>query len=278
MAQPHIIHRLTLCPSPTVLMTESAWLLVFRGRKVLVREEETIRFPLASELEGWDALPAVRQYLGAFGGRACYGVQVSAEEPPSDAMSFRDLRSLPVSGCEEELCTLAVTALHLLNWSAGTRFCGRCGGAMRDKSDERARVCPDCGNVVYPRISPAIIVAVHRGDELLLAHNNSFRDGTYSVIAGFVEPGETLEDCARREIREETGIRVRNLRYFGSQPWPYPDSLMLAFTAEYDGGEVRADGVEIGRAGWFRVGNLPPIPAAHTIAGRMIRSFIEQLR
>lgn len=278
MTHPQPFRRLTFCPSPTVLMIQSAWLLVFRGRQVLMKEEEKLRFPLESELERWDALPAARSYLGEFGGHACYGVRLAAAESPTDAMSFRDLRALSVSGCEEELCILAGTALHLLNWSADTRLCGRCGGVMREKSDERARICPDCGNIVYPRISPAIIVAVHRGDELLLAHNNSFRDGTYSVIAGFVEPGETLEDCARREIREETGVRVRNLRYFGSQPWPYPDSLMLAFTAEYDGGEVQADGVEIGRAGWFRADSLPPIPAAHTIAGRMIRSFIEQLR
>jgi NAD+ diphosphatase len=130
--------------------------------------------------------------------------------------------------------------------------------------------------VFYPRISPAIIVAVTRDDEILLAHNNNFKQNRYSVIAGFVEPGETFEDCVKREVMEEVNVKVKNIKYFSSQPWPFPDSLMIAFTAEYDEGEIRPDGIEIGDAGWYKRDNLPEVPTNTSVAGRLIQWFLNQ--
>ena len=157
------------------------------------------------------------------------------------------------------------------------KFCGRCGTVTRQKEDEQGRVCPSCHQVYYPKISPAIITAVVKEDKLLLARGVNFPDKEmFSVLAGFVEPQETLEDCVRREIFEESGIRVDHIRYFASQPWPFPDSLMIGFTAEYAGGEIQIDEQEIADAGWFSADNLPKIPEKHVLAGMLIRWFIER--
>jgi NAD+ diphosphatase len=129
------------------------------------------------------------------------------------------------------------------------------------------------GLLNYPRLSPAVIVAVERGNRILLARARRFTAAMYSVIAGFVEPGETLEECVRREVMEETGIRIRAIRYFGSQPWPFPDSLMIGFTAEYESGELLIDGTELVDAGWFAAGELPTIPGPISIARRLIDAF-----
>ena len=144
---------------------------------------------------------------------------------------------------EEELIWIAGRANQLVDWSRNHQFCGQCGHPTEDKSEERAKICPACGLVNYPRLSPAVIMAVVRGDRLLLASNKRFKSGFYSVLAGFVEPGETLEECVAREIKEEVGISVKNIRYFGSQPWPFPNSLMVGFLADYAGGEIKADPV-----------------------------------
>jgi NAD+ diphosphatase len=146
---------------------------------------------------------------------------------------------------------------------------------MEDKTDERAKTCPACGLNSYPRLSPAVIVAVVKDDKLLLATSPRFRSSFWSVLAGFVEPGETLEDCVVREVEEEVGITVRNVRYFGSQPWPFPDSLMLGFTAEYAKGEIKTDGMEIVEADWFGADNLPNVPPSVSIARRLIDWFVE---
>src|SRR5271157_1821576 len=131
---------------------------------------------------------------------------------------------------------------------------------MSNHDHERARLCEKCGYIAYPRISPAVIVAVVREGKLLLARASRFRTNFYSVLAGFVEPGESAEECLKREVMEETGIKVKNIKYFGSQPWPFPDSLMLAYTAEYVSGEIKVDGREILEAGWYKPGEFPVMP------------------
>jgi NAD+ diphosphatase len=161
-----------------------------------------------------------------------------------------------------------------VHWHRNHRFCGRCGSPTQDHPEDRAKICPSCGLINHPRVSPAIIVAVVKDRQLLLAHSTRFQAKFYSVLAGFVEPGETLEDCVHREVFEEVGVRVRNIRYFGSQPWPFPDSLMVAFTAEYAGGEIRVDSVEIADAGWFSAGGLPAIPPRISIARKLIDWFV----
>ena len=140
---------------------------------------------------------------------------------------------------------------------------------------ERAQVCPQCGLTAFPRLSPAIIVCIRRGEQILLARNHRFPPGRFSVLAGFVEPGETLEEAVAREVREEVGIRVRDIRYFGSQPWPFPNSLMLGFTAEYAEGELVVDESELAEAHWFTRDNLPDLPPPISIARRLIEDFLE---
>jgi NAD+ diphosphatase len=146
---------------------------------------------------------------------------------------------------------------------------------MVDKADERAKVCTACGWVVFPRMSPAVIVAVTRGERILLARSPRFPEKFYSVLAGFVEPGESLEECVQREVKEEVGLELKHIRYVGSQPWPFPNSLMIGFTADYAGGEMTIDGLEIVEADWFRADDLPRIPPRPTIARQLIDGFVE---
>jgi NAD+ diphosphatase len=173
----------------------------------------------------------------------------------------------------DEVIWIAGRANQLLYWHRTHVYCGQCGRETEDKADERAKICPDCGHVSYPRLSPAVIVAIVRGNRILLARNRRFKGSFYSVLAGFVEPGESLEECIRREIREEVGLRVKNIRYFGSQPWPFPDSLMIGFIADYAAGEIRVDGSEILDAGWFSKNRLPGIPPKISIARQLIDWF-----
>jgi NAD+ diphosphatase len=140
----------------------------------------------------------------------------------------------------------------------------------------RAKECESCGRLEFPRLSPAIIVSVEKDDRLLLARSARFPGEFFSVLAGFVEPGESLEEAVRREVMEETGIRVKDISYFGSQPWPFPESLMIGFTARYESGEIEIDGEEIVEAGWYRASELPKIPGPVSIARKLIDAFVEK--
>ncbi|MGI9623701.1 MAG: NAD(+) diphosphatase [Acidimicrobiales bacterium] len=168
-------------------------------------------------------------------------------------------------------------ATQLLAWYRDHQFCGRCGGRTEMASGERAMRCPVDGYSAYPRLSPAVIVLVERDDgRALLGRSGRWDTPMYSTLAGFVEPGETLEDTVKREIREEVGVEVTDINYFGSQPWPFPNSLMLGFTAMWAGGDIRVDDDEIVDAQWFRHDDLPLIPPHLSIARRLIDAWIER--
>jgi NAD+ diphosphatase len=173
----------------------------------------------------------------------------------------------------------ALRGIALLRWLEGARFCGACGSPLEDKEagseDYGGRACTSCGRLHFPRISPAVIVLIRKGPRALLAHNARFRPGFFGLIAGFVEAGETLEEAAIREAREEAGIEIANLRYVKSQPWPFPDSLMLAFTADWVSGEARPDGVEIGELRWCLPTELPEIPPKGSVARYLIDEFVK---
>jgi NAD+ diphosphatase len=174
----------------------------------------------------------------------------------------------------EEAFIEAGRAHQLMDWYGETNFCGRCGKRMADHETDAARTCKSCGLTVYPTLSPAIIVAIEREGKLLLARSPNFPKGRYSVLAGFVEPGETLEQAVQREVYEEVSVRVRDIRYFGSQPWPFPHSLMVGFTAAWDSGEIEIDPVEIGEAGWFAPEEFPEIPPSISISRKLIEDFL----
>jgi NAD+ diphosphatase len=189
---------------------------------------------------------------------------------------FRDLRQL-YAILDTSLHAVAGRAVQIVEWDRTHQYCGACGEATVTRTSERSRECPRCRLVVYPRLAPAVMGLVRRERSLLLARSPRFPEGMYSALAGFVEPGETLEQCLEREIDEETGIRVRNARYFASQPWPFPNSLMIAFFADYVAGEIRADGVEIVDAQWFDVEDLPRLPAKISVARRLIDAAIGEM-
>lgn len=179
---------------------------------------------------------------------------------------------------DDESLAIAMRGVQMLEWDRTHRFCGACGTPTVHAAGERAKRCPACGLTVYPRISPAMMVLVTRGDELLLGRGINFPAGRYSALAGFLEAGETIEECVSREVREETNVDVRGLHYFGSQSWPFPNSLMIAFTAEYAGGEVRPDPAELADARWFPIDALPQLPPRLSIARALIDATVARIR
>ena len=187
-----------------------------------------------------------------------------------------DLREMFATMTPEEI-KAASRARELEEWKATNRFCGKCGTEMRPHANpaERAYVCPACGYAAYPKISPAVIVLVTRGDAVLLQRNSHYKTANWSLVAGFVDPGENLEEAVRREIREEASIEVGELRYVASQTWPFPSNIMIGFRAEYASGELRADGDEVIESGWFRRDELPEIPRKGSIARMMIDRWRE---
>lgn len=199
-----------------------------------------------------------------------------ADQPEPEGWEWRPLRAA-ITGLPEESWRGAARAMAFLNWRRVTKFCGRCGGRNSDLSTEPARQCEVCGALTYPRVSPAILVAVIRDGKLLLARNALNTTGTWSVLAGFVEPGESFEECAQREIREEVGIEVSIEKYLGSQPWPFPDQLMLGFSASWKSGELKPDQKEIAEADWFAPDDHPPIPMKGSLSRRVIDMAFEKI-
>ena len=250
----------------------------FHGDELLIHESAAaVSLP---EFVNFDALGlpyASMHYLGSLGEQPCFAVDLEEVEPLPEGMALTGLRRL-FGAISEELFQIGGRAFQVLNWDRTHRFCGRCGSATNYHDTDRARECPQCKLLSFPRVSPAMIVLVQKGHEFLLARNARFPGKRYSIIAGFVEPGETLEETVHREIKEEVGIDVRDVRYFGSQPWPFPHSLMVGFTAQYAGGEIVVDGEEIVDAGWYSPGNLPELPDGISISRRIIDWFLEQHR
>jgi len=218
-------------------------------------------------------LPILAEHgLGHFDGDAVYllELQYPAEMP---GCGWQSLRHFMLQGDADSFRMLGY-ATQIGTWARQHRFCGSCGRPMQAVPGERAMHCPPCELRHYPRLSPSMIVLVTRGDELLLARSPRFVPGVYSTLAGFVEAGESVEQCVVREVREEVGVEVGRLQYIGSQGWPFPHSLMLGFHAEYAGGEIRMQVDEIEDAQWFNVHQLPPLPASRSIARYLIDLYV----
>lgn len=250
-------------------MTDPSYWILRCDKQLLILDEPTgLPFPQATLESMGNPLHAVE--VGLWQGVSCRAADIERlpEMPGAKLLSLRDV--FPLAG--EAAFALAGRAVQLLDWQAQHRFCGRCGAATARLAHEHAMQCPQCALVVYPRISPAVMVLVRHGKKLLLARSPRFKPGVFSALAGFVEPGETLEQCAAREVREEVGVEITNLRYFGSQPWPFPNSLMVAFFADYAGGAITPDPAEIEAADWFELDALPLLPEPLSISRRLIEA------
>lgn len=216
-------------------------------------------------------------FIGIVDGEAWWGVDVPRGDDPSDGASI-DLRAFHGRSPEHHWLA-AGRAVQIVEWARTHRFCGRCGEPTEVVAGERAMRCPRCALLSFPRLSPAMITLVTRGEpgpdqEALLARGVQWTVPMFSCLAGFVEPGESLESAVVREVHEEVGITVRDPRYFGSQPWPFPNSLMVGFRANYESGEIVCDPTEIAEAAWFRRHELPMVPPAISIARKLIDAWL----
>lgn len=256
-------------------LSEPAWWFVFQGDHLLVQAHaQGVAPPCMRRLEQLGLAESARHYLGTLDGVHCLVVDAGGDQPPP-GLEAAHLFGLH-GRMEDDLWLLAGRAFQILEWDRKHRFCGRCGTPTEARDSERARRCPECGLTVFPRLTPAMMALVRRGPQLLLARSPRFPQGFYSVLAGFAEPGETMEACVRREVYEEVGLEVANIRYFGSQSWPFPHSLMMAYVADYAGGELRVDEQELEHADWFDVDNLPRVPGRMSIAGHLIEWFVRE--
>jgi NAD+ diphosphatase len=267
---------------------------VFKGDRLLVElgppSPKPSDDPRVAVRPSWARLPLQKNnnilwfeptrtlYLGRLSGTACWAAEASTDaSAPPPGFAWEGLRAL-FSVLEDAHFALAGRAIQLLDWDRNHLYCGRCGVPTEAKTEERARACPACRLSVYPRISPAVMALVRREGEILLGRSPHFPPGMYSALAGFVEPGETLEQCLAREVEEEVGVRVSRIRYFASQPWPFPNSLMIAFICDWESGEIRPQAGEIEDAKWFKVLQLPKLPSRISIARRLIDGAVEEMR
>lgn len=242
---------------------------IFRGNELLLREEG-VGFPdsLACSFMGLGSETMQPVWLSPDCEHHCLHVSHDTEAPAGFA--FLKLRA--VLAQLGEYGSLASRAFQVSEWVRTHRYCGVCATPMQQSKKELCFHCPACGFSAYPRVSPAMMVLVKRGDEILLARHSAYAQARYTALAGFVEAGENIEEAIHREVLEEVGLHVKDLRYFGSQSWPFPHSLMIAYTAEYDGGELRIQEDELDDARWFGPGDfLPSIPSLESIAGRLVR-------
>jgi len=265
---------------PPAAPPERALWFVFRGVELLVTAPPSVALPHWTHPNTLGMMPRRTQYIGVLDAIHCYTAELAAGADAPQGWVWQGLRGL-FGALDDAQFALAGRALQLIDWDRTHQYCGACGTETRPRTTEHGRECPACGLVAYPRLAPAVMALVRRGRELLLARSPRFAKGVYSALAGFVEPGETLEQCLEREVHEEVGIRVRNVRYFASQPWPFPHSLMIAFFADHASGEIRIDGVEIEEAHWFdveNIENLPRLPARISIARELIDAAIGEMR
>ncbi len=267
---------------------------VFRGDQLLVEigppDPRPSEDPRVRQRPSWAKLPLQKNhnwlstaplrtlYLGQLHGVDCWAAELAPETPaPAAELSWTGLRTL-FSVLDDAHFALAGRAFQLVDWDRTHQFCGRCGERTEAKKEERSRVCPACRLAAYPRVAPAVMMLIRRGRELLLGRSPHFPAGMYSALAGFVEPGESLEQCVAREVAEEVGVQISNIRYFASQSWPFPHSLMIAFVCEWKSGEVRPQPGEIEAANWFDVLQLPKLPSRISIARCLIDTVAGEMR
>ena len=254
---------------------------LFHGNRVFVaRDDGRLTLPRV-DTEAYGLALDQAHYLGTLDGTHCYGLALPRGAAIPEGLELLGLRALIMEG-DELVGGIAGQAFQLLEWARTHRHCGSCGQPTLPHAADRAVECPDCKLVFYPRIAPVMMALVYRrngnGSELLLTRKAGYAPGRYTVVAGFVEAGESLEHCLAREVMEEVGVEIRNPRYFGSQPWPFPNSLVMAFSAEWAGGDVVPDVTELEEARWFSIDALPDLPESVHISRQLIDDTLTQLR
>jgi len=265
----------SLTTPPGNASRDEAWFFLQTPQGLVCLTERGIPRPVTGDELRWLDIEVISEhYLGRFRGRCIYAVEASGAVPEGySAAGLRDW----LGRVEPSVFYLAGRAQQVIDWHRSHRFCGRCGAENEDHPNDRAKTCPSCKLISYPRLSPSIIVLVTRGEEMLLARNAQWPTKMYSTLAGFVEPGESIEQTVHREVLEEVGLRVSDLKYLGSQSWPFPNSLMLGFHAEYAGGEIVCQEEEIADAQWFTADDLPNVPPKTAISRWLIDAFIDRL-
>ncbi len=258
---------------PPAELPRESLVFAFHAENLVIDARQDWRLPNLDDL----GLNDGHVYLGSYEGLPCLGLELDRERPLPPGLKAERLRNcwgrLP-----DPLYATAGFAWQIVHWNATHRFCGRCAEPTRSLPGERAKRCPRCQHVAYPRLSPVVIMLVRKGRQILLARPQNAAYFFFSALAGFVEPGETLEDAVQREILEEASIEIGNLRYFGSQPWPFPHSLMIGFFADYQSGDLRLDSKEIAEGGFYEIDALPPLPGKLSIARALIDAAVEEIR
>ncbi len=247
---------------------DSRYFVCHRG-KILNNLNDERRWQPVSESHLTDFVVLERHFMGSLGATSCYAVEVE----DTAGRDFADIRG-GLEDFDAVMFNLAGRAFQVNEWHRTHQYCGNCGRKTVDHPEDRARVCDNCDLRFYPRLSPSIIVLVHREDEVLLGRNKLFPPDLFSTLAGFVEPGESIEETVRREVKEEVGVNVGELSYRGSQPWPFPNSLMLGFHAAYESGDIQIQEDEIAEASWFHLSRLPWIPGKHAISRWLIDEYL----
>lgn len=252
------------------------WLIFQNDQLLFIYHETTLQLPCTATID--DLTPYFLRYhsIGAFDNNVVFCAELQSTLPLTHSLVAVPLRKA-LDHLGDDWYNIATKAFTIINWDRNHKFCGRCGNPTKQNDLSFERSCSLCHLHFYPRISPSVIVLIHHHDQVLMARSYHFKPGIYGLIAGFVEAGENLEEAIHREVFEETQLRVKNLRYFGSQVWPFPDSLMAGFYAEYESGELNIDNDEIEAAGWYRFDNLPGRPSSTiSIASKMLDAFIDQ--
>lgn len=277
MSSPQFLNGFHANPKP--LNTEKHWVLAVIGREIFVPNGGGLSSAVLIDHKMADQLRFFcerKLLLGQWQGADCQVWALSEDARAASDFSAVELRSLLAKSGDEEF-TMVCRAVQLLDWQDKHQFCGSCGVAMTSSATEHAMRCEPCNISNYPRISPCIIVVVTRGDHCLLARQPSWPDGMFSTLAGFIEAGESAEQALHREVFEEVGVEITNIRYVGSQSWPYPGQLMLGYIADAVTDEIVVDGVEISEAHWCRYDELPQyVPPPTIMSGRLIKYFVDE--
>lgn len=252
-------------------------IFIYAGGRLLAATQADAWQPLTRGEWQKLKLPELSQhYIGTWRDRTCMAHEVPEQTEAPKGYEWIGLRHF-IRAPDDALFALAGRGAQLIEWHRTHQYCGQCGQTLSNHVQDRARECIPCAKLFYPRLSPCIIVLVTRGPELLLARGARHPEGLYSTLAGFIEPGESAEHALHREVREEVGIEVTNLRYCGSQPWPFPHQLMLGFHADYLSGEISLHDEEITEAHWWHYRQLPQHPPASTISGRLIQQYLDSI-